>query len=79
MFEPVHGSAPKYAGKDVSNPMGAILTAGLMLEHVGEKEAAAGVERAVVACLDAGECTRDVGGRLGTAATGDAVARRIRG
>ena len=78
MFEPVHGSAPKYAGKDVSNPMGAILTAGMMLEHVGLPEAAGAVEAAVVACLEAGECTQDVGGRLGTAATGDAVASRLR-
>ena len=78
MFEPVHGSAPKYAGKDVSNPMGAILTAAMMLEHVGEASAARAVEEAVVACLEAGECTLDVGGKLGTAATGDAVARRLR-
>jgi isocitrate/isopropylmalate dehydrogenase len=78
MFEPVHGSAPKYAGKDVSNPMGAILTAAMMLEHVGLTEPAKGMEAAVVACLEAGECTQDVGGKLGTAATGDAVARRLR-
>jgi 3-isopropylmalate dehydrogenase len=77
MFEPVHGSAPKYAGKDVSNPMGAILTAGMMLEHVGVPDAEAAIEAAVVACLQAGECTQDVGGRLGTAATGDAIARRL--
>jgi len=78
MFEPVHGSAPKYAGKDVSNPMGAILTAAMMLEHVGEAEAAQAMEGAVVACLEARECTQDVGGKLGTAATGDAVAARLR-
>ena len=78
MFEPVHGSAPKYAGKDVSNPMGAILTAAMMLDHVGLAEAAASIEASVVACLEAGECTQDVGGKLGTAATGDAVARRLR-
>jgi 3-isopropylmalate dehydrogenase len=77
MFEPVHGSAPKYAGKDVSNPMGAILTAGMMLEHVGLPEAAVGIEAAVVACLASGACTQDVGGTLGTAATGDAVASRL--
>ena len=77
MFEPVHGSAPKYAGKDVANPFGAILTAAMMLEHTGLAEHAERVERAVVACLEAGECTADVGGRLGTAATGDAVVRRL--
>lgn len=78
MFEPVHGSAPKYAGTDAANPLGAILTAAMMLEHTGLPDAAREIERAVVACLAAGECTRDVGGHLGTAATGDAVARRVR-
>jgi 3-isopropylmalate dehydrogenase len=77
MFEPVHGSAPKYAGSDRANPLAAILTAAMMLEHTGLAEAAGRVERAVEACLEAGECTADVGGRLGTSATGDAVARRI--
>jgi 3-isopropylmalate dehydrogenase len=77
MFEPVHGSAPKYAGSDRANPLAAILTAGMMLEHTGLEEAGRRVERAVVECLQAGECTVDVGGRLGTAATGEAVARRV--
>jgi 3-isopropylmalate dehydrogenase len=78
MFEPVHGSAPKYAGKEIANPFGAILTAAMMLEHTGLPEAAARVEEAVKVCLEAQECTRDVGGELGTSATGDAVARRVR-
>ncbi len=78
MFEPVHGSAPKYAGKDVANPLGAILTAAMMLEHCGLAEAARRIERAVVECLEARECTAEVGGTLGTAATGEAVARRVR-
>jgi len=78
MFEPVHGSAPKYAGQDVANPLGAILTAALMLENCGLAEPARGIEQAVVDCLGAFECTRDVGGKLGTAATGDAVAQRLR-
>jgi 3-isopropylmalate dehydrogenase len=77
MFEPVHGSAPKYAGKDVANPFGAILTAAMMLEHTGLDEPAGWVEQAVSESLAAGECTADVGGSLGTAATGDAVARRV--
>jgi 3-isopropylmalate dehydrogenase len=77
MFEPVHGSAPKYAGRDRANPFAAILTAAMMLEHTGEPAAASRVEAAVRECLDAGECTTDVGGSLGTSATGDAVARRI--
>jgi 3-isopropylmalate dehydrogenase len=77
MFEPVHGSAPKYAGKDTANPFGAILTAAMLLEHVGHSEGARRIERAVVECVDARECTSDVGGALGTAATGDAVVRRM--
>ena len=77
MFEPVHGSAPKYAGKDRANPIAAILTAAMMLEQTGLDEAARRVERAVAACLEARECTVDLGGDLGTAATGDAVVRRL--
>ena len=77
MFEPVHGSAPKYAGTDTANPFGAILTAGMMLEHTGLADAAASIEAAVVACLAARECTADVGGSLGTRAAADAVVRRI--
>ena len=78
MFEPVHGSAPKYAGKDVANPIGAILTAAMLLEHVGLSDAARRVERAVLTCVEARECTAAVGGSLGTAARGDAVVRRMR-
>jgi len=77
MFEPVHGSAPKYAGKDTANPLGAILTAQMMLEHLGDGPAAAAIERAVVGAIEAGKCTADVGGTLGTSATGDAVASSL--
>lgn len=77
MFEPVHGSAPKYAGTGKANPFGAILTAALMLEHLGLENEARSIEAAVVACLKAGECTRDVGGELRTEQAGDAVARRL--
>ncbi len=78
MFEPVHGSAPKYAGTDRANPFAAILTLGMMLQHVGIDGAEGKIEQSVKECLEAGECTADVGGRLGTAATGDAVVRRLR-
>ena len=77
MFEPVHGSAPKYAGTDKANPFAAILTAAMMLEQTGLGAAAARIEGAVMECMEAGECTADLGGNLGTAATGDAVARRL--
>jgi 3-isopropylmalate dehydrogenase len=77
MFEPVHGSAPKYAGTDTANPFGAILTAAMMLEHVGETDAGRAIERAVVACLEAKAATADVGGTLGTRAAGGAVVDRV--
>jgi len=77
MFEPVHGSAPKYAGQDHANPMGAILTAALMLDHLGEKEAARRVEDGVARCVREGRTTPDLGGQLGTAAVGDAICADI--
>jgi len=78
MFEPVHGSAPKYAGTGKANPFGAILTAGLMLEHLGKSSEAAAVEAAVAACVREGAATADVGGSLSTSAAGDAVCARLR-
>jgi 3-isopropylmalate dehydrogenase len=78
MFEPVHGSAPKYAGRDVANPLGAILTAQLMLEHLKVPRAPGLIEEAVVDSIAARRTTRDLGGSLGTAATGDAVCAAIR-
>ncbi len=79
MFEPVHGSAPPLAGKDKANPFGAVLTAAMMLEHTGLPEAAGWLEQAVASCLESGTCTEDVGGKLGTTATGDALAALVRG
>jgi 3-isopropylmalate dehydrogenase len=79
MFEPVHGSAPKYAGTDRANPFAAILTAGMMVEHIGLESEGKRIEAAVKTCLEERECTADVGGRLGTAAAGDAVVRRLVG
>jgi len=77
LFEPIHGSAPKYAGKDVANPIGAILTAAMMLDYLGHAEEAKAIERAVIAAVDAGETTQDLGGALGTRAAGDAVLSRL--
>ena len=78
MFEPVHGSAPPMAGKDVANPMAAILTLGLLLETVGAADAAALVERAVRAAIAAGVTTTDIlGGTSGTRAVGDWIAERV--
>jgi len=77
LFEPVHGSAPPLAGKNVANPMGAILSAALMLETLGRVNEARAIERAVEAAVAAGETTQDIGGRLGTSDVGARVAARI--
>jgi 3-isopropylmalate dehydrogenase len=77
MFEPVHGSAPKYAGTGKANPFGAILTVALMLEHLGRPDEAKAVEAAVQACVQARRCTADVGGELSTSRAGDAVCERL--
>ncbi|HEY4616248.1 MAG TPA: isocitrate/isopropylmalate family dehydrogenase, partial [Citricoccus sp.] len=67
MFEPVHGSAPDIAGQDRANPVGAIWTASMMLDHLGHPEAAAEVLAAMRAQLAQGEPrTADMGGRAGT-------------
>ena len=77
LFEPVHGSAPPFAGKNVANPMGAILTAALMLEHLGWTGEARRIEEAVRAAVLAGETTADIGGSLGTREVGAAIAKRV--
>ncbi len=77
LFEPVHGSAPKYAGQNVANPLGAILTAALMLEHLGHEAEARRIEQAVVTCIGARRTPKELGGTLGTREVGDAVAREI--
>jgi 3-isopropylmalate dehydrogenase len=77
MFEPVHGSAPGLAGRNIANPIGAILSASLMLETLGFTDEARAVDDAVRGAVQAGECTQDAGGSLGTREAGEAVARRI--
>jgi 3-isopropylmalate dehydrogenase len=77
MFEPVHGSAPPLAGKDVANPIGAILSAALMLDTLGRTEDARRIEQAVESAVQAGETTRDVGGPLGTRDAGQAILKRL--
>lgn len=77
MFAPVHGSSPKYAGKNVANPMGAIMSAQMMLAHLGWDTEACVIETAVQECVKAGECTDDLGGALGTREVGAAVCHRI--
>ena len=77
MFEPVHGSAPKYAGKNVANPMGAILSAALMLEHLGLNAEAAAIETAVRQAVVTRNGPAEIGGTLGTRETGDYIVGRL--
>jgi tartrate dehydrogenase/decarboxylase/D-malate dehydrogenase len=77
VFEPVHGSAPDIAGRGIANPSGAIWSASLMLDHLGELEAAQALMTALEETCHAGPRTRDVGGVASTAEVGDAVAERI--
>jgi 3-isopropylmalate dehydrogenase len=78
LFEPVHGSAPDIAGRGLVNPVGAILSASMMVRHLGHTEMADAIEGAVGSAIRAGECTRDLGGNLSTGECGDAVAKRLR-
>ena len=78
MFEPVHGSAPKFAGKNVANPIGAISSAALMLDTLGLKEEAAVIDAAVLAAVRDNQVTQDIGGKLGTREAGDYIAGTIR-
>jgi tartrate dehydrogenase/decarboxylase/D-malate dehydrogenase len=73
MFEPVHGSAPDIAGRGIANPVAAILSASMMLDHLGAATAARRIEAAVASALAAGHKTRDLGGALSTSQMGDAV------
>ena len=74
LFEPVHGSAPPLAGKDVANPLASVLTVGMLLAHLGWPEEEARLEALVVRAIAEQKCTRDVGGsRSGTRAVGDWV------
>src|SRR6184192_4289787 len=78
LFEPVHGTAPDIAGKGIVNPVGAILSASMMVRHLGHTEMAGAIEGAVESALRAGECTRDLGVSLSTSEVGNAVAKRLR-
>ena len=77
LFEPVHGSAPKYAGRDVANPLAAILTVGVMLETLGYPKWTPRLEEIIRGMVRTGNVPRDMGGNLGTAAVGDWVVENI--
>ena len=78
MFEPVHGSAPDIAGQGIANPIAQVWTAAMMLEHLGEAEAAGALVAAVEAQLEEGAVvTRDLGGEATTGDVAEALARRV--
>jgi 3-isopropylmalate dehydrogenase len=66
MFEPVHGSAPPFAGKNIANPIGAISTAAMMLEHLGFASEASRINQAVLEAVRRKKTTVDIGGTMGT-------------
>jgi 3-isopropylmalate dehydrogenase len=86
MAQAAHGSAPDIAGKDIANPFSLILSASLLLAWYGRRrgqtaftKAAAAIDSGIEAAIAAGEITRDIGGRLSTKQTGEALAARIGG
>jgi 3-isopropylmalate dehydrogenase len=79
MFEPVHGSAPKYAGSGRANPIAAVLSVSLLLDNLGHDEAAESVEAAVKTAIVEGETTLDLGGKRTTSEVGDFLARVVGG
>jgi len=79
MFEPVHGSAPKYTGQNRVNPIATIMAAQMMLDYLGEKEAAAKIENAVMKVLSEGKVrTKDLGGSSTTSEMSDAIASKVK-
>lgn len=77
MFEPIHGSAPDIAGKGLANPIASVWSAAMMLEHLGEYEAADAVMKAIETTIVNGTVTPDLGGSCTTSEVGDAIARNI--
>jgi 3-isopropylmalate dehydrogenase len=77
MFEPVHGSAPPIAGKNIANPFGAILTSAMMLAHLGMTAEGDKIETAVLEAVRQKKTTQDIGGALGTREAGEWIAEKI--
>ncbi|HEV2268066.1 MAG TPA: tartrate dehydrogenase [Steroidobacteraceae bacterium] len=78
MFEPVHGSAPDIAGRNIANPIGQIWSGAMMLEHLGHAEAAAAIVTAIETVLRTGPRTRDLGGSASTQDVARAIAGQVR-
>src|SRR5437588_2821294 len=77
MFEPVHGSAPPFAGKNIANPIGAISTAAMMLEHLGFAQESNRINQAVLAAVQQKKTTQDIGGSLGTTEAAEWIAAKL--
>ena len=77
MFEPVHGSAPKFAGKNIANPIGAIASAALMLETLGLDKEAAAIDAAILKAVRENQVTSDIGGKLGTSEAGTYITNQL--
>lgn len=77
MFEPVHGSAPPFAGKNMANPIGAIATAGMMCEYLGFGGEANKISAAIIDAVREKKTTQDIGGNLGTRESGEWIANRV--
>ena len=77
LFEPVHGSAPDIVGKDLANPFASALTVGMLLSHLGHPDLETLLEDCVRGCIADRQCTRDVGGELGSRAAAAALRERV--
>jgi len=79
VFEPIHGTAPKYADKNVVNPIAALMAGKMMLEYLGEAETAARLEQAIIDVLGEGRVrTYDLGGHSSTTDVAEAIAEKMR-
>lgn len=77
MFEPVHGSAPDIYGRNIANPIGMIWSGAMMLDHLGHKDAAEAIVRAIEVVLEEGPKTADLGGKASTQEVGKAIAEAL--
>jgi len=77
MFEPVHGSAPPFAGKNIANPIGAISTAAMMLDHLSCSKEAERINSAVLESVRQKKTTADIGGSLGTREAAEWIAVHV--
>jgi 3-isopropylmalate dehydrogenase len=77
IFEPVHGSAPNIAGKNLANPIASVLASAMMLEHIGWPDEGRALREAVRASVASKQTTKDVGGSLGTREAGEWMANHV--